>query len=291
MTNNAASTTYGALSQTSASPSVPNVASVYSEDYLVIAIPSGSSVFTYLGSLNPPVPPVNMALVPLMFVDTVGGESLLRYPGALVTSSTAPSGYTVMVPVVTSAAGVSPETIQWHRVLEPVYQADMSGSTEGPFSPIFSSSSTSSSSSTTGSTSGIVAIRLNYPFQAASISGYQQNPVDASYVGTVMQADDSGVTAANSVPNGGSPVAPDGQFSATYGGQYGLGEQGGTALSAGGATPAAVRVPASALRPSDLPPRSVFPVAQSPRIPTQGNLDERQQPGSLIPPSALCRSR
>jgi len=225
LTEGGSSMTYGELSTNS-------ISAVYSEDYLAIAIPSGTAIYAYLASLNPPVPPVNVALLPLMFADTVGGQSLLRFPGALVTSTTAPSGYTVMVPVVTSTPGIAPETIEWHRVLEPVYSQDGSGSTSGPFSIAYAPSSSGVTSTTL---SGIVALRLNYPFQAATMSGFQPPQVDGNgetlpNLGTIMAADDGGVTTANSVPNGGTPVAPDppssDEYSGPYGGEYGLGQQG-----------------------------------------------------------------
>jgi len=72
---------------------------VYTEDYLAIDVSEqAGDLIEYLDSLDPPVPPVNMLLVPVMFVDQVGDRRILRYPGALVTSPTAPSGYTVRFP-------------------------------------------------------------------------------------------------------------------------------------------------------------------------------------------------
>jgi Flp pilus assembly protein TadG len=80
---------------------------VYSEDFLAVDMSS------FQGDENPNetlvdfaerigMPPVNRMLLPLMFVDTVddGAMELLRYPGTLVSSTTASSGYTVVIPVV-----------------------------------------------------------------------------------------------------------------------------------------------------------------------------------------------
>ncbi len=213
----------------------PAFQAVYSENFLAVDIsgqPAGEDLLTYLDSLG--MPPVNKALVPLMFVSQVGGSSILRYPGALVTnpSSSAQSPYTVMVPVLTggTSAGVGPETIAWHRVLEPILPsgvtADNATTSTDPFSVLAPAGA--------GIPGGVIAVRINYPFQAAAMTGFQPPQNDANgealpNAGFPMSADDAGVTATNDVPNGGSPVAPDeiaGQYSGTYGGSYGLGEQG-----------------------------------------------------------------
>jgi hypothetical protein len=169
-----------------------------------------------------------------MFNDTVGGVPLLRYPGALLTSTTTSgtkpgySGYTVAVPLVTSAPGASPETIEWHGVLEEITDANGNGA--------FSVAATPPS----GLSGGLVAVRLNYPFQAATMAGYQPPPVNANgetlpNLSTPMLADDAGVTATNTPPGGGEPVAPDpppsdagsgAAYAGPYGGTYGLGEMG-----------------------------------------------------------------
>lgn len=204
-----------------------NALTVYDPNFLAIDISGWSgteSLQNYVAGLG--VPSVNLALYPLMFIDTVGGTPILRYPGALVTSSqpagakSGYSGFSVSIPVVTSAPGVSPETVEWHDVLEEI--TDATG--VGPFSV---------TAATSTGVQGVVAVRLNYPFQAASMSGFQPNSADPTFgpdVGNPMQADDSGVTASNSVSGGGSPTAPDtsgnGKYSGPYGGTYGLGAQG-----------------------------------------------------------------
>lgn len=203
-----------------------NGLAVYDPNFLAIDI-SGwqgdESLQNYVASLG--IPPVNLSLIPLMFVDSVGGVPILRYPGALVSSSqpagTKPgySGYIVAVPIIVSPAGTSPETIEWHDVLEEI--TDSSGN--GPFSV---------TAATATGLQSVVAIRLNYPFQAATMSGFQPDTTDPIYGpdgGKPMVADDGGVTATNSVPDGGTPSAPDSPgaalVSGPYGGTYGLGEQ------------------------------------------------------------------
>jgi hypothetical protein len=217
---------------------------VYSEDFLAIPfdLPPGQTMWQYLDGLN--MPPVNRALVPLMVVNQVGGATVLRYPGALVTSSTAASGMTVMIPVVTSPPGSNPETIEWHRVVEEVSATDGNGNT--PFNVAWQDPSGNNLPG------GLVALRLNYPFQAATLAGYQPPPLDGNgetlpNAGNPMLADDGGVSAVNSIPNGGSPIAPDlpppdsqngGAYAGPYGGAYGLGEMG---LVAPGQGPQTVR--------------------------------------------------
>jgi Flp pilus assembly protein TadG len=99
----------------------PGVTSgVYDPNYLAIDISGmkdGQSLFDFFQSQGIALPAVNQALLPLMINDSVNGVSLLRYPGALLTSAvtgtTKPgySGFTVAVPLVVSSSGSSPETI------------------------------------------------------------------------------------------------------------------------------------------------------------------------------------
>jgi hypothetical protein len=195
--------------------------SVYSEDYLAIDVtpwkqnPGQDTLFNYLDGLN--LPSVNKLLVPLMIMSDVNGTNLLRYPGALVTSETAPSGYTVKIPIVQSRDSSGIETIQWVDVLEEIKSA----SGDSPF--LLSSDQR-----------GIVALRMNYPYQSPVMSSFRPNP-EGPFEPTISNpnvADDGAVSAINSIPGGGTLVAPDVPpsptpvYSGTYGGQYGLGEQG-----------------------------------------------------------------
>ena len=98
-----------------ADPQVIN--GVYDPNYLAINISGmqpGQSIFDFFAAQGITLPSVNQALLPMMFNDTVGGVPLLRYPGALLTSTTPTgtkpgySGFTVAVPLVTSCAGRKP---------------------------------------------------------------------------------------------------------------------------------------------------------------------------------------
>jgi len=192
---------------------------IYSEDFLAIDVTAwdqSQHLIAYLDTL--PIPKVNKALVPLMFVSTVttdgGSLQLLRFPGALVTSTTASSGYTVKVPVVGSRDAAGVETIRWADVVEPVSNTD---------GDVFSIRSAER---------GVAAVRINYPFQAAAMTGFQPSP-DGPFEpngANPITADDSQVVVVGDVPEGGVPVAPDApansDYAGTYGGEYGLGEQG-----------------------------------------------------------------
>jgi hypothetical protein len=209
---------------------------VYDPNYLAINISGmqpGQSLFDFFAVEGITLPSVNQALLPMMISDTANGVTLLRYPGALITSAPAVtkpgySGLTVAVPLVVSPSGVGPETVEWHAVLEEITDAGGNGA--------FSVASTPPS----GLPGGVVAVRLNYPFQAATMAGYQAPALDANgetlpNAGNPMLANDGGVTATNPTPGGGSLVAPDpppadaqsgAAYAGPYGGTYGLGEMG-----------------------------------------------------------------
>src|ERR1043166_9494477 len=141
---------------------------IYSEDYLAMDIsnaPVGTDLLTYLDSLYPPgVPTGNRLLIPLMIqMDATmspnipAGSRWLVYPGALVPSSTAPTGYTVRIPTVQYGAGgtetVSPQA-SWLHVVEIDPKAFQLNSPQR----------------------GMAMVRVNYPFQAAQISGRYRDP-------------------------------------------------------------------------------------------------------------------
>ena len=182
---------------------------IYSEDFLVIdvsswtASPGGLTLMQYLDTLS--IPLVNKALVPLMFIDPIGGVDHLRYPGALVTSPTAPSGLTVEIPFVVDAgttAAPTAETITWVRVLEEVG--------DDPFSV---------------TEEGLVALRINYPFQSATLTAFRRPAADpARPNASGIEADDEGVSAP-STTTGGTLVDPSPGAATPYAGPYGLGRQ------------------------------------------------------------------
>jgi hypothetical protein len=197
-----------------------------------------------------------------MFVDSAPGtasgsgttKNLLRFPGALVTSSTAPSGFTVLVPVIVSRASTSDprpnsnmqllgsETIVWHAVVEAIPFADNTGNQYD----VFSVTSPSANATSAIPAGGLAAVRVNYPFQAATMVSYPPPPnpnqpfvvqgePSTFRVLNANTANDTNVSSSdpNNFLNGGTPVAPNAQpgfYSGPYGGTYGLGTLGAVDL-------------------------------------------------------------
>jgi hypothetical protein len=216
-------------------PTAP-AAAVYSEDFLAIDVrpwladPQGQSLLEYLRSdrfesaNGRRLPRVNEQLVPMMFLSHVGVSIdgrpwLLRFPGAIVTSSTAPSGYTIKVPLIAGRDASGVETIQWVEVLEDLQAGDEQSTPGDPADPFHIASQER----------GVVALRINYPFQAATMSGYRRNalgPFEPN-ISFPNQANDAAVNAPSTT---GTPVAPNPEgtagYGGAYGGTYGLGEHG-----------------------------------------------------------------
>lgn len=192
---------------------------LYSEDYLVIELTNRSFEEVLA---DPNLPLVNQQLVPLMFKEQIGGVEYLRYPGALVTSTTAASGYTVKIPYLSVVGDV--ETIDWHDVVEPI-------------------SKETDSFSVTSQDRGVVALRINYPFQAASLSSYP--PANGEFPRPQIANDEAIAIGDDAALNGGQAVAADlaepdrngprygsAASGTAYAGKYGLGVHGAMARPA-----------------------------------------------------------
>lgn len=194
---------------------------VYSENFLAVDItdqPADQTMLDYLDGLG--MPPVNRILVPTMVISRVNGRTLLRYPGALITSPTAPSGYTVKIPIVTARGPDGVESLRWVNVVEDMQAGDDAAGPGDPTDPF----------SVVSPERGLVALRINYPYQAATMTAFQP-VVNGSAQGNLnapIVADDSRVDAES--PPGGDLIAPDapgpGLYGGPHGGAYGLGELG-----------------------------------------------------------------
>lgn len=162
------------------------------------------------------LPIVNKILRPAMITDriSIGGaeRTLLRYPGALLEDAASASGFSVLIPRVTGRTVDGVETVEWIPVAEEV-RADPSDPTTGPFSLVPGAAIAS----------GLVALRINYPFQAATMSSFRPNPLGPfePNLGNVNIADDAAVSAP---PTGGTLVDSTGG-GGVYAGPYGLGRQ------------------------------------------------------------------
>jgi hypothetical protein len=206
------------------------LADVYDDGLLVFdldTLPAGDSFFA---DVVPTWPVLNQQLATLMIVDRpdldgdgVADRRLMRYPGALLTDATTPTGFTVGIPLVVARAAGGAETIRWVPVVEEMDTEDSPDDDTGPNPDPFQVRSPQR---------GIVALRINYPFQSASMSSFGENaagPFEPS-LGSPNAADDSQVIESNpgDRPGGltGAPLEASGIYAGTYGGQYGLGSQG-----------------------------------------------------------------
>ncbi len=194
---------------------------IYSDHYLVYdldTLPQGSSFFE---DIVPSWPIVNRQLATMMIVDRpdfdgdgTPDRQLIRYPGALLSDPSTPSQFTVGIPLVDRDANGT-ETIRWVRVIEEIENDDNAD----PFN-------------IESTQRGIVALRINYPFQSASMSSFQSNqagPFEPT-VGSPNLANDGSVTENNPADRPGDlivqPLVSDQNYAGTYGGTYGLGAQG-----------------------------------------------------------------
>lgn len=190
------------------------LATVFSRDCLVAdldAFPEPGAPGSFFDVCNGggPAPVINRALQPLMIVDTaVPGRRLLRYPGALLVDATSASGLTVGIPLVSARTAEGVETIRWVDVVEEIRP------TADPSSGSFAAAQ-----------GGLVALRINYPFQADSLTAFAapDEPFTPN-LGRARVADDGAVVEENAPPrgtvDGDEPTGPG-----AYSGPYGLGRQ------------------------------------------------------------------
>jgi hypothetical protein len=178
---------------------------IYDPAKLVIdldALPPGQA----LDDLFETLPLVNQALRPLMVFDEieVGGSKkrLLRYPGALWQL---PDGtLTVKIPRVDDRGANGVETITLLDVVEEI--------APGTFAM-----------NPNVAKSGVAGVRINVPYQAGMLSGYQQNPAGpyAPNLAFAIEADDGAVTVTSPPP--GTAVG-GASTTGVYGGPHGLGQ-------------------------------------------------------------------
>jgi hypothetical protein len=173
---------------------------------LTTEVPSGQSVLDYVKTW----PIINQMLYPLMIVvqPAAGGDEYLVYPGMV--SCTDSAGRTVpCIAQVESRTSDGAETITWVPVIEEV--------TPGAFS-------------VASGQRGLVALRINYPYQSASMSSFQPPANPASPPGppdnpvVPIEANDANVTVnSNGYTATGEPLQS--ATNGIYNGAYGLGQQ------------------------------------------------------------------
>ena len=203
------------------------------EDPAVAADPDG-----YFAAM----PVVNRSLRALMITEP-SRPTLLRYAGALLSDASgaacsaigpngqaAPTGLTVGIPLVDTRDGAGVESITWVPVLQEIRAAqDADCPARGPFSLIYLGSQDECGALDADPLAdrGLAAVRINYPYQAALLSGFRSSvptgfdPLPPN-VSTPIFADDGSVMEVGTAP--GSPVEDDGAVG-PYAGTFGLGRQ------------------------------------------------------------------
>lgn len=188
------------------------------------------------------MPVVNRALRQLMITEP-SRPGLLRYAGALVNDGgaaacsalgpngqAAPTGLTVAIPLVNARDAGGAETITWVPVLQEIRATlDADCPLRGPFSFAYVANADDCGPLQTDPVPqrGLVAVRVNYPFQAAALTGFRASPptdVDPlpRNVANFIVADDAGVTQTNAAPG---DTVDDPAAVGPYAGAFGLGRQ------------------------------------------------------------------
>lgn len=167
---------------------------VYDADLVVVdleATPPGPALEQFFEAM----PVVNRALRPLMITSNVrtpgGDRRLLHMPGAIVASPSSPTGFSVLVPRILERDPVT--GVETQIELAPVLEEIAPGSF-----PV--------------SGSGIAGVRLNVPFQSATLAAYLPPEVGT---GRPIEATDPGGSFAIFGPG------PEG--AGPYSGTFGLG--------------------------------------------------------------------
>lgn len=188
------------------------------------------------------MPVVNRALRTLMITEPAR-PTILRYAGALVADSTGaacsavgpngqalPTGLTVGVPLITGRDENGVETIRWVPVLQEIRAArDADCPSRGAFSLVYQPAQDDCGALGADPVPdrGLAAVRVNFPYQAAALSGFRAAPPTQTdplppNVSNVILADDASVQQINAAPG---DVLDDGSIVGPYAGQFGLGRQ------------------------------------------------------------------
>jgi hypothetical protein len=187
------------------------------------------------------MPVVNRALRTLMITEPQR-PNLLRYAGALMADAggaacsaigpngqAAPTGLTVGIPLVNERGAGGAESITWVPVLQEIRAArDAECPARGPFSLLYQPNQDDCGPLEADPVPdrGLVAVRVNYPYQAATLSAFRPAaPTDVDplppNVANFIVADDGSVQENNAAPGG---QLDDGAVG-PYAGAFGLGRQ------------------------------------------------------------------
>ena len=187
-------------------------AEIFDEEALVVVLGPGLETSQGLDDYFATLPIVNQMLRPVMINDELDtGELVLRYPGALV-RKTSTGRPTVLIPRVDSREWDGQEeggyeTIRWSHVIEEV----LAPGAPSHF-PINSG----------GALAGFVNVRVNYPYQAAAMSGFHEDPQFWGPKHVIMANDER--VGGDVSPDGYTLVGTPGNSTASpYSGRFGLG--------------------------------------------------------------------
>ena len=188
------------------------------------------------------MPVVNRALRALMITEP-SRPNLLRYAGALLSDDAgapcgavgpngqaAPTGFTVGIPLVGSRDATGVETIVWVPVVEEIRAAqDLNCPSRGPFSLVYTAALDACGplGADPVTDRGLVAVRINYPYQAAMLTGFRSLPPTNTdplppNVSSPIVADDGSVQQNTAAPGG---LIDDQTPVGAYAGPFGLGRQ------------------------------------------------------------------
>ena len=192
---------------------------IYDESYLVIPKDAlGGQILSDYARDNLPL--INRLLIPTYIFDRNYGDGVYRYPGTIVQNEN--NEPTVLIPVV----DYDSNRVTWIAPVEEmrVFIAGIPGTTAGPFNIV------SPSGVPPNFVPGTVALRINYPYQSASMSSFGESVGDPPHRGNitnVIGADDTTLMPADSgrytlevADNEYVPNEPN-----IHAGQFGLGRQ------------------------------------------------------------------
>lgn len=180
---------------------------IYDRRHLVIDLDVISDLDAHFATL----PQLNQMLRPLMVAGpvTVNGvvRNLLRYPGAILQDTTTNDLFVAIPRVI--ARGPASETIDWLPVVEEI-RRDPTDPTTGTFS-------------LASNPGGFVSLRINYPFQATTLSGFVPDP-GGPVEPNIDEVIEIGQVTSATPPPGALVVADNGE-AGPYAGTFGLGRQ------------------------------------------------------------------
>jgi hypothetical protein len=164
---------------------------IYDERYLIVDVQNdlqGGSIAPADFFADKPI--LNRLLMPLMIYDNSSGTNLFRYPGQIVADTGVNGGFTVVIPIVDYQGGTD-AVIRTVPVVEEITQDPNYSNPNYDFhnpNPNFSPFNLLAANLTSPAQAGFIALRINYPFQAATLSSFQtvngqQTPTTTTEVG------------------------------------------------------------------------------------------------------------